>query len=512
MVMKKERSAIFLFCLQLLPFFVVFLFGLTLLIKTQGAPVGDYGNYFYGSRFLTEGTDPLVFYQNTHTFNEMVKSAGENNFFLNYTPVPPFSLLFYKIFLVDDVSCSKLIFGIFCLIVFCLALHTLHREFKIPAHTIYFVPVVFLLPMYSGFLQGQSYLFITALMIWFFVAVERQKQLLAGLCAATVFSLKIFPAFILLYPLMKRDWKTPGWTLLFLLLLHLPLIISGNLDLLIYYYKVIFPRLAMNDVTAPFAAHDQGIASFLLKLFVKDNLLNPFPFFESVVLAAVCMLVFQTLTAIGILQVLRSKVRSQSIGIMLLGLALLSRYLPVYSLVFLVPVLLLSFNFLQKPKYVLFVVLLTVAINLPAQWLQNLPLVFRYPRLMILSGLFLWLIFELRPGFSWLVFGLILLFALPAAIGVFRYGEQLPAIRPARGSIYDFSLTGDTVVLMVCKGSVDTTERRLPTPDMFLKNSSVFTGEILSKKILPYRNGQLIMCDRNNGVGMNYLIYQEDPE
>lgn len=197
---------------------------------------------------------------------------------------------------------------------------------------------------------------------------------------------------------------------------------------------------------------------------------------------------------------------------MLLGLALLSRYLPVYSLVFLVPVLLLSFNFLQKPKYVLFVVLLTVAINLPAQWLQNLPLVFRYPRLMILSGLFLWLIFELRPGFSWLVFGLILLFALPAAIGVFRYGEQLPAIRPARGSIYDFSLTGDTVVLMVCKGSVDTTERRLPTPDMFLKNSSVFTGEILSKKILPYRNGQLIMCDRNNGVGMNYLIYQEDPE
>src|SRR5262245_21921676 len=64
------------------------------------APIGDFGNYYFGSRLRWQGTPAAGLYDPCR-FNALVRQEPgmqDERFFLNYTPVPPFSLLFYAPF------------------------------------------------------------------------------------------------------------------------------------------------------------------------------------------------------------------------------------------------------------------------------------------------------------------------------------------------------------------------------------------------------------------------------
>ncbi|MES1182053.1 MAG: hypothetical protein ABUL44_04590, partial [Flavobacterium sp.] len=79
-------------------------------------PLSDYGNYYYGSKFLAAGKFSAAVYD-PWSFNQMIQAAGHFELYENYTPVPPFSLVAYLPFVFFDPETSKFIFGCFSLLI-----------------------------------------------------------------------------------------------------------------------------------------------------------------------------------------------------------------------------------------------------------------------------------------------------------------------------------------------------------------------------------------------------------
>src|SRR5688572_25566477 len=84
----------------------------TLLFFTKDKPIGDFGNYYYGSKVWKEGKDASLLYSDAHWFNEQIRSYGEKDYFENYAPVPPISLIVYYPFTFFESHTAKIIFNL----------------------------------------------------------------------------------------------------------------------------------------------------------------------------------------------------------------------------------------------------------------------------------------------------------------------------------------------------------------------------------------------------------------
>ena len=181
------------------------LFNFILLVITFHHPIGDFGNYYYGSKFWRQGIDPLKFYQSIHFFNSEIRQYETGIFFENYTPVPPFSLLFYLPFTLLKLSLAKVIFNLLGLFVFCFSLQRLIKVLNVFSPAFYLLPFIFLQPLYSNFHHGQAYLLVAALLFEFYIALQGNKRTTQALIIALLFCLKIFPAFIAIIFLFKKN-------------------------------------------------------------------------------------------------------------------------------------------------------------------------------------------------------------------------------------------------------------------------------------------------------------------
>ena len=93
---------------------------LALVLRAINKPVGDFGNYYYASKFLLNSQfgdwvyDPSV-------FNLKIYELGQRDFFLNYNP-PPIVAIFYLPFTLFNVVWAKTIWNLLnCFIlIFCL--------------------------------------------------------------------------------------------------------------------------------------------------------------------------------------------------------------------------------------------------------------------------------------------------------------------------------------------------------------------------------------------------------
>jgi hypothetical protein len=94
------------------------LLGLFMLRQTRDAPIGDFANYYYASRFFLEGRFGPEIYE-PYVFNLMVEEASSEPFYLNYAPVPPLSVPAYiPLAVVNDIRTAKLLFGLCSLLFF----------------------------------------------------------------------------------------------------------------------------------------------------------------------------------------------------------------------------------------------------------------------------------------------------------------------------------------------------------------------------------------------------------
>ena len=97
-----------------------------------------------------------------------------------------------------------------------------------------------LAPIGHTLMRGQANVFLLLLLCGAMAAVIHNRRWLTGACLAGTACLKIFPAYLILYPLWRRDWRTlGGWALgLFVGLLLVPALVLGPARTVACYQKL----------------------------------------------------------------------------------------------------------------------------------------------------------------------------------------------------------------------------------------------------------------------------------
>lgn len=478
------------------------------MVTTYNHPLGDFGNYYYGSKFFLQGINPLKFYQNIHFFNAEIRKYETGIFLENYGPVPPFSLLFYIPFTFFKASVAKLLFNLLGLIVFCFSLNRLINQIKFFSLWFYFLPIIFLQALFSNFHHGQTYLLITALLFEFYIAFKNNKSITVGWIIVLLFALKIFPAFIAILLVFKREWRAIQWITFFSAILCVTSYFTIGAESINYYYLDIFPRLALNDITAPFYFYNQSSYTFLLNAFVAHPYLNPSPFINAPIIAVIIQLLFYAFVFSFFIKIILTQDQITSFVVTLLVLFLVNKYSTVYSLIMLFPVVFLIKE-LPLKKVMFISIILLITCNIPVYKLSNLPLVFQYPRVWLLITLFIFLITTLKPGFELKYFIISLfIFALPS-LAFYKYvNDSELEVRPKAGVLYNFGVSNNKIKLYTCLGNRDSAE--YINFDASTIDSTTFemnkTGFLPANKAVYVNNEKLVfMTDKNSGVGMYYV-------
>ena len=455
-----------------------------------------------------QGIDPLKFYQDIHFFNTEIRHFESGVFFENYVPVPPFSLLFYLPFTFLKLSIAKLVFNLFGLFIFCFSLNRLVNELKFFNVWFYFLPLIFLQPIFSNFHHGQTYLLVTALLFEFYIAFNKQKNVRIGWIITLLFALKIFPAFIAIMLIFKKEWKAIQWILIFSTLLGLMCYFTIGSETLNYYYFQVLPRLVSNDITAPFYFYNQSFYTFLLNAFVQHPYLNLSPIINAPIIAVIVQLLFYAVVFSCYIKIVSRQNAFISFFVTILVLFLLNKYSTVYGLIVLFPFIFLFKDLRAKAIFIISILIFIIS-NIPVYKLSAFPLVFQYPRVWLFMAIFVILVVLLKPGFNLKYFMIsLLIFALPSLAFLKYVSDGSIEIRPKAGILYDFEVLNDRIKFYTCLGNRDSVEYynfvagSIDSTKLERTNNKFLP---VNKSVVANKQTLIYMADDCNGVGMYYL-------
>jgi|GEM_PF-2063995 len=401
---------------------LIFLVGLLSVFLSQRKAIGDYGNYYYGTKFALNGENVSTDIYDLRVFNAHVQEAGEQNFFLNHCTVTPQTILFYTPFaLIHDAQLSKTFFSLFSLIVFLYAFLLFAGKFcPDPDWKVFALTFAGLLCVHYNIQPGQSWLLVAALLM---IAISKADDapFLSGFLFAVAILLKISPLFLLFPFLLQRKVKLVVSAAVFWVLLTaiFALAFTGGSDALREFYTQSLFRISAGYFSDPFSSSFQSFIVLLRKIMVFDEVLNPNAILSwGERIAQVINLCFS-----GVLLVLIAGSWNQSsplfskVRIILLFLLLTSGYTSSYSFIILLPFLLLSDSNLSVTKVILYIL---VFLGPPRIFDGTHPLLEEY-KMWIMLTLF---IMETLPYFSFKVVRREQVFAI-AALLIFFIGKSL---------------------------------------------------------------------------------------
>jgi len=481
---------------------------------TSNKPIGDFGNYYYGSKLFAEGKNLDSLYQDIHWFNSQIKLYGEKDYFENYIPVPPANLLFYAPFTFLSSQSAKLIFNIFCLLILIVSLT---RYLKlIPDLKFYYLfalPVI-LFPLYTNFLQGQSYILILALLLEIYINYYKKQYYLIAVFIAMLFQIKLFPVFILGYFIFKKEYKIVLLSCLMILLFTLLIAITVGKDLVVNYYSEIVPRLFKNEIVDPFYTGHQSINILLKKLFCLDELSNPSPIID----LPVAVVILESILVCAIIYIafyivkLKNTILSYSLFIFFGILA--GKYITAYSLILLLPFAFSLFSFKRSGVYI---VILFLICNIPLSYLENFSFPLKYIRILFMLILFCLIVSEIKPKINYKQSGII--FILVLSLTMFsskKYPDNYFVSDNKKGIGYDFTIVKNKILLNKCLGSYNKTDslllnfnvtnlKEIMPKDIYKYSEEVNGKQNIKKAVILNDSLLLYLSDLQQGAGMNKL-------
>ena len=494
--------------------------GTIFIIQMTTKPLSDWGNYYYGSRFLLSGTFTEDVYE-PYKFNLMVREQGETDVFLNYTPIPPFSALFYLPFQVTDTMTAKIIFSFLSILAFSLSFYRLTRFLRISSYWLLLISVVFIFPFRNNIFFGQTYLLIIAMLIEGFIAYKNDKSILAGFLWSIAILLKLFPGIILLFLLFKKDYKQLGITVLFIAVFSLVTAVITGFGLNLDYFTQIMPRMLNNDINDPYASTYQSMPVLLNKIFIYDKLLNPYGAINNPFLFKI----FTYLFSFGILYIagvftLKSNEHDYiKFSFWLLCGLLITGYGSSYSLLLMIFIVTAFLNKNKSRKILTALVFLFVfaIASVPVHLFSKMVLLMQFPRLYIMIGFFVLviLLFKIKPVYKYI-------YTVPVLALLLGYLNQ-----PEYNNSSEYVLDKDEALLIYDYGESNgklkinfidqngRNEKELKKAAGFqqssveLKNNQVFyngkqltfTKENKLTPLLTTENEIYYLSDKNRGVG-----------
>jgi hypothetical protein len=423
---------------------------LWLCIQAHVKPLGDFANYWYGSKFLTQGTFDLGIYD-PFTFNARVEGAGASNVFLNYTPIPPATALVYTPFVIFEPTLAKLIWNLITSALFIWGLFRLFRFYHISFRWILLALPVFFFPIKSNIDQGQTYLLLFFLLAEGWMAYEREQYWKAIFFWMPGIVLKIFPAFVLIYILLRRDFKTAA------LLVATVLTFCGLTTVLIapeiwkYYLTEVLMRIGDGAINDPYAHSYQSLQVLLKNIFIPDDLLNgDAPFDSSSAYLVIYAFMRGTVVFLLITHLINQHTHLDKLVITILAALLLTGYGSTYSLIFLMMIfpamisrgVFSGWNVMQ-------LLLVCLACFIPVHLLATAPLAWAFPRLYLLLFLFFLLTIHTNrifPRPAWIMGLLVIAITFFSSLHVVKsqpgkwVSNAQPLLSGAMGVSYDSKL------------------------------------------------------------------------
>ena len=361
------------------------------IVRAITAPYSDFAGYYFGSEALLHGDYTNVY--DNYSFNVLIAQRGYKEIFASYMPFPPFTALVIAPLLLLKLMWAKVAFNVIsCL----LLLFTLHRTVKFFAFSNWLVvvlPVLFFIPLRNGIFFGQAYLLLLVLLLEGYMAYKKEQLGLSSFLWAVAILFKLFPGVILIFLLVKRQYKHAIYLCAAsLVLMFLSLWLNG-FAVWKFYLTIILPWLNNGELNGTFTHMFQSFFMLLRNIFVYDELVNPSPFFNSPTVFAVLLALFKAFILGVCIRVTWKKNTSDllSFALWITASSLISPNGSSYSLVLLIiPFLAIlhesaQMNERQKTIFIVSAaVLLLLICSIPVQSLASWPVVLKFPRLYLL--------------------------------------------------------------------------------------------------------------------------------
>ncbi len=368
----------------IVPFLVAVML-VVLSVQAWQKPIGDFGNYYYAATFLTHGNWGIWIYEPI-TFNQAIYELGQRNFFLNYTPVPPFTTLIYSPLVVFDVSTAKVIWNLLNIVLFLVALYRLRSISNLGWNWLLLFVTALFIPLRNNMYEGQSYLLLVFLVVEGFYHYRKDSLWVMAICWALAIHLKLTPAIFLFFLLFEKGWKPILYLLVVVVIMFfcsLPLI---GTDVWLHYLTTILPRLFAGEINNTYATNYQSAQVLFKQLFYQDTLHNPSASFHSPYTYLLCWNIFKyVIISMSVyVSIWGSTSVLQRFSVWLTVSFLISGYGNSFSLILLIVPISLVLLDTNKQKQILLVATLVIIGWLTYGYFESWPIVFHFPRLFAL--------------------------------------------------------------------------------------------------------------------------------
>lgn len=376
-------------------FIFVFVFGV--LVPAQSYKFGDFANYYTSAKILVEGKFSNEIYD-VYKFNQEVKNCGIEDEYVSFIPFPPTTPFYFLPLTFFEPYEAKFLWNLFNFFLLFWVLVRISSFYKKDFTLSFFVALLCFIPLRNNFYIGQTYIFLLFLLTETFLAYQKEKRVLASILLSLSILLKITPAILLFHFLLKKDFKSIFCTLTFCLVLSGLTLFAVDFEIYKFYLTEILPRASQGFLQNPFSWSFQSFDVLLKNLFLKDSLLNPNPFVESLLWLSVLSALFKgTFFSLTFLQNKNLEVSENVKFVSWLTLSLLisSTSATYHFVILLLPLLVLCYENLKEEKEseVIFVLLFSfILFTLPYSWFSSFPDFLKIPRFWVLICVFMFFV------------------------------------------------------------------------------------------------------------------------
>ncbi len=410
----QERVSGIDFKITLLPCLLVFSF---FLYKSIHYPIHDFANSYFPAKFFVQGKfDKTVF--DPYLFNKKIAGTGTEGVFASFNPNPPSVGLLFSPLTIVDVHSAKLIFNGISICFFLLSIYRICKYVGIPSTWVYLLlPIVFFIPLRNNILFGQTYLLLTSLLIEGFLAYEKKNVWISSLWWSFAIFVKIFPLVIFLFLFIRKEHKQASILFGVCLLLLISFVWLQGMDVWGYYLVEVLPRSSAGDLNSAYTTGTQSALMLFKFLFVSDEVFNVHSLLNSSTIFFITTGMFTSLVLSLGVSAIKNDNKWFALALLLLCAQLMSPQGSSYSIILLLLMLIAMYPLKSEKIYWISLALVFLMANIPISIFQSLPLIFRFPRLLLLITFFVVVVFtfKIRLNLQWFII-LFLLITTPKVI------------------------------------------------------------------------------------------------